>query len=73
MPIFKNRYQYSKVYRPNGMKYSHGKAETIPEAFNQAIEAFVGEFNYSPRQEHCVIEVIGVTGAWDVTLNEIKD
>lgn len=73
MPILKNRYNYRKVYRPNGARYADGK--TCPTASMAAASAEVNfrkEFG-NFQELNMVIEIIGVTRGWTATIIEIKD
>lgn len=72
MPIRRCRYDYQKIYRPNGMKYAEGRHERIEYAIIQAETAFLNEFGREPHQSLAVVEVVGVTGAWLATVMEIE-
>lgn len=73
MPIIKSRYDYIKVYRPNGTKYGQGQHVNLIMAMNIAKKNFLDEFGYEPRQAETNWEVVGVTGAWVVDFFHIKD
>lgn len=73
MPILKSRSKHVKVYRPSGTRYSEAKRGSLIDAVQEVFTNFAVEFKELPRQDHIIIEAVGVTGAWDVTLFEIKD
>jgi len=76
MPILKTRYDYSKVFRPNGSRYAHGgTCFYLPDAVQKAVEAFEREFGPEAPlvQESAVVEIIGVTAGWSATIFEILE
>lgn len=73
MPIMKRRHEHTKVYRPNGTRFANGKDYYLERALDKAWQNFENEFGSLPKQEHVVLEVLGVTAAWDVTLMEIME
>lgn len=72
MPFLKNRYDYLKFYRPNGIRYGFGEGMTIFIAIEQAAKSFVDEFGCAPRQDETIIEVSGDTGGYTATFIEQK-
>jgi hypothetical protein len=71
MPIKKSRYDYTKVYRPNGMRYAQGEGDHPARAVGNAELAFENEFGSLPRQGDVVIEVLGCTAVWVATYMEV--
>lgn len=71
MPVLRRRYDNVLMFRPNGTRYSEGKHDDMDVALGAAWDKFVAEFGEVPVQERTIIEVLGVTGAWDVTLFEL--
>lgn len=73
MPVWKARYDHTKVYRPDGMLYSSAKAVDLQEAILEAERAFREEHGRDPEQGATVIEAVGVTAGWGVFLFEIQE
>jgi len=73
MPILKRRYDYTKVYRPNGTLYSTARGSNYIVAISAAMLNFHSEFGRFPMQDKTSIEVIGVTGDWVVDVFEITE
>ncbi len=73
MPTLGGRKQYSRVWRPSGTRFASAKTRTIPDAVLDAFVAFRAEFGPRPVQERTVIEIVGVTGAWDATVFELPE
>lgn len=73
MPTYRTRYEWTKVYRPNGTKYAGAKNARPDDAVRIALLNFISEFGREVRQEQAVIEVVGVTGEWCATVWEIDD
>ena len=72
MPTLKRRYDSTLVDRPNGTRYAEAKEDILERAVRYAWVSFIKEFGYSPVQERTIIEALGVTGAWDVTVFELQ-
>jgi len=73
MPIFKNRSQHVKVFRPGGLRYAEGRAITVNYAIASALANFYMEFGEVPKQSYTVFEVIGTTGQWIAQVFEVKE
>ena len=73
MPVRQGTHHHVKVYRPIGMRYAEASGPTLLATVTQAQAAFAQEFKYEPRQDETVIEVVGVTGLWYVTVMEVKN
>ena len=74
MPILKTRHNFTKVYRPNGARYAHGKTcDDATAAVISAMDAWEKEFGPIPRPNEMFIEVLGVTGGWAATIFELKE
>lgn len=71
MPILKRRSKHVKVYRPSGTRYAEAKMVELKDAMDRAWHNFAKEFGDIPDQERTVVEVMGVTCAWDVTVFEL--
>ena len=67
------RQQYTRVYRPHGTKFAEAKECELERAMDKAWYNFVKEFGRMPIQEQTFAEIVGVTGAWDVTVLEITN
>lgn len=73
MPTLKRRHDHIRVYRPNGTRYTSARHSDVGTAIFLARCKFLEEFGYEPRQDHTVIECIGVTGDWVVDFLEVKE
>jgi hypothetical protein len=73
MPKIKNRYDYIKVYRPNGLLFAEGKHKDLVDAIVLAEDNFHKEFGRYTTQTKTFMEILGVTGQWCVTIFEIED
>jgi len=60
-----------KVYRPDGTKYSEGQGSNMYEAISIAQTNFVKEFQLVPSRDVTVIEAVGTSLGWKVTLLEL--
>jgi len=72
MPLRTTRYEYTKVYRPNGMRFAEAHATTLEDAIDLAKNLFVQEFG-ALQQSIAVIEAVGATGQWYVTIMEVPN
>ena len=62
MPIHKSKYEFQKVWRPNGSRYAEGNADgknllDIMEAIEGAINNFAEEFDVAPDRSRSVVEI----------------
>lgn len=74
MPIKKSRYNHTKVYRPNGMRYTRGfTLYTTEAAVGSAFACFEEEFGRKPIMKQTVVEILGVTCGWAATVFEFED
>lgn len=64
MPTLRTRYDYTKIYRPNGTRYAEGKGITPADALDAAYVAYEAEFGARPPQCQTSIEIFGITGQW---------
>jgi hypothetical protein len=68
MPILEKN---TRLVRPAGCRYASGSTqESILMAMTTAILAFHREFGRPCVQERTIIETMGVTGGWSVTIVE---
>jgi hypothetical protein len=72
MPRTKNKYQFVKVFRPNGTPYGQGRGNNITDAIMRATSSFINEFGYLPKTEDIIIECFGCTGGFVVDYFEVK-
>jgi hypothetical protein len=73
MPVIKGRYDFVKVYRPRGTKYSEGRDCNLNVAMSLAKKAFLDEFGYEPPNRHVIIEVVGSASfGWQVSFFDLS-
>jgi hypothetical protein len=70
---FGRPYENMKVYRPEGTLYATSRRMYLQLAIDRAWHNFALEFGRVPVQERVVVEVIGITAGWDVTVFELPE
>jgi len=74
MPLFKNRSQHTKVYRPDGTRFARGTTQKeLSRALASAAAEFFYEFGEMPKQEETSFEILGVTAGWSAAIFEVKE
>lgn len=73
MPLISDRrFDYQKIYRPNGTKYAEAHGSDLHATIDLAMNLWLQEFG-PLHQALAVIEIVGVTAEWSVTVMEIPE
>lgn len=89
MPLFQNRYEYVKIYRPHGTPFAEGAAISpkpghvdigqdargilVMRAMDEAVQNFVREFGRQPEWNLVVMETTFGDNSLSVTITEIPE